>query len=122
MDENDLSYGAGLFDGEGCFRINNGKKAKYGHASVSMTNTSYELLEFMTKFGGKIYPSRTPRKKTAWQWSMQTREGVLNFTKTILPYLREKDKIRRGKILLKFCAATATKELRLKLIKVFFNR
>ncbi|NIQ15826.1 MAG: hypothetical protein GTO02_15950, partial [Candidatus Dadabacteria bacterium] len=88
---------------------------------VSMTNTSYELLEFMqNEFGGYIYLDKMPRNKTTWQWAIFAKAKVANFAKTILPFLREKRKIRRGKVLLEFCCAVDKNE-KLNLMEKFFN-
>jgi hypothetical protein len=83
-----------------------------------MNNTSVELLEFMKKcFGGAIYQDKTPRNKTNWQWVISSREDVMSFITSILPLLKETEKIRRGGLLMKFCQAA--KEQKLTLLNEF---
>lgn len=72
MDNNDLSYIAGFFDGEGCItafiRGDEYKGHAYSRCQISIVNTNKELLEWIsTIIGGKVYchshkeaPNRKP--------------------------------------------------------------
>ena len=116
-----ISYIAGLFDGEGC--ITTSKIAKYNYTMkkrypcttirMELTNTDFGLVNDCYKFFGKIghicdiKPRLTvignkskPQKR--WQLTHRQVEKVL---KKLLPYLRNKDKIKKGREVLKHYAA-----------------
>ena len=116
-----ISYIAGLFDGEGCIttskimKYNPTMKKRYSCTTIRMelTNTDFGLVQDCYKFFGKIghicdiKPRITaignktkPQKR--WQLTHRQVEKVL---KKLLPYLRNKDKIKKGREVLKHYAA-----------------
>ena len=116
-----ISYIAGLFDGEGCIttskimKYNPTMKKRYSCTTIRMelTNTDFGLVQDCYKFFGKIghicniKPRTTaignkskPQKR--WQLTHRQVEKVL---KKLLPYLRNKDKIKKGREVLKHYAA-----------------
>ena len=112
-----ISYIAGLFDGEGCITIsqimkyNPMMKKRYLCTTIraEISNTDFGLIDDCYKFFGKIghicniKPRLTvignktkPQKR--WQLTHRQVEKVL---KKLLPYLRNKDKIKKGTWVLK---------------------
>tara|TARA_R100001086_G_C11732147_1_gene230013 strand:- start:152 stop:556 length:405 start_codon:yes stop_codon:yes gene_type:complete len=107
-----ISYIAGLFDGEGCIttsqimKYNPMMKKRYLCTTIraEISNTDFGLINDCYKFFGKIghicniKPRITaignktkPQKR--WQLTHRQVEKVL---KKLLPYLRNKDKIKKG--------------------------
>ena len=99
MKDLDLSYAAGLIDGEGSFCLSKDRKtSKFRHPTVQLSSTSYELLEFMKSlFGGCICSHKTykPNHKKHWSWKVADTRAV-EVSQILLPYLREKTKIYRA--------------------------
>jgi len=114
-----ISYIAGLFDGEGCIttskimKYNYTMKKRYPCTTIRMelTNTDFGLVNDCYKFFKEghicdIKPRLTvignktkPQKR--WQLTHRQVEKVL---KKLLPYLRNKDKILKGREVLKYYA------------------
>lgn len=103
------AYCAGLFDGEGWFRINriaghhHRMKTKWAfqcEACVQMRDKSIVQL-FLNAFGGTIreYKSKNKNHSTTYKWRCSG-PTAQNFAKTILPWLIGKRK--HAKLLLKF--------------------
>ena len=107
-----INYIAGLFDGEGCIttsqimKYNPMMKKRYLCTTIraEISNTDFGLIDDCYKFFGKIghicniKPRITaignktkPQKR--WQLTHRQVEKVL---KKLLPYLRNKDKIKKG--------------------------
>jgi len=97
-----LAYTAGLFDGEGTVTLSRPhSRDKYRAPTVSMTSTSKELLDFLVQeFGGFIVKQKVYKShhKQSWSWRLKHRTAI-NFLLEISPYLREKSKIRRAKLI-----------------------
>ena len=112
-----INYIAGLFDGEGCIttsqimKYNPMMKKRYLCTTIraEISNTDFGLIDDCYKFFGKIghicniKPRITaignktkPQKR--WQLTHRQVEKVL---KKLLPYLRNKDKIKKGTWVLK---------------------
>lgn len=85
MEETDIAYAAGFFDGEGCITI-----SKNGAVDVRITNTAKNVLvKLQNIFGGAI-TDRTQRvNKAQYAYSFYG-ENAIQFIKTIKPYLIEK--------------------------------
>lgn len=96
------SYTAGLMDGEGSVMLTRASKNQFRCPQVSLTNTSYELIEFMqTTFGGSVSRHKTYQEhhKPSWVWKL-THQAALDFLRLILPYMRESVKRARATYLL----------------------
>lgn len=90
-----LPYLAGLFDGEGCVGIYRaGRKAGRMAVRVEMGVTYLPVLTAIQEFLG--YGQITPRggrggcDKQLWRYGISDRRRVLEFLKTVEPYLHEK--------------------------------
>jgi len=111
-----ISYIAGLFDGEGCIttsqimKYNPIMKRRYACTTIraEISNTDFSLINDCYKFFKTGCIIKIPSRITAignkskpqrrWQLSHRQVEKVL---KKLLPYLRNKDKIKKGKWVLK---------------------
>ena len=108
-----LPYIAGFFDGEGCItfskirKYNPMMKKRYLCTTIRMeaTNTDFNIIKDIYdyfKIGHVI--NIKPRKKgykkqLRWQLTHRQAEKVI---KKILPYMREKNKIKQGKRVLDY--------------------
>ena len=106
--ETDLAYAAALMDGEGSIILTSsgknlkGKDFRFRSLRCSLASTSKELLNFMSNtFGGKITSHKIYNKKhlQQWGWKLYTKDSQ-QFLKLILPYLKEKEKIRKAKLII----------------------
>jgi hypothetical protein len=93
MTETDLSYVAGLFDGEGYTGITSRTRANLTRyvASVVISNQSKETLEWIASlFGGGISQLKDRRtSRPCYSWYL-TGEKMDVFLKSISPYVRIK--------------------------------
>jgi hypothetical protein len=101
----ELGYLAGIFDGEGSIVFYKGRKrrSEYSYLAVQITNTSKELMDWLTaKIGGRIMPSsyRTRVSKNwsiCYQWRLPRAKNQLIFLRAIYPYLKvKKEKAQRA--------------------------
>ena len=111
-----INYIAGLFDGEGCIttsqimKYNPMMKRRYLCTAIraEISNTDFSLVNDCYKFFKTGCIIKIPSRITAignkskpqrrWQLSHRQVEEVM---KKLLPYLRNKDKIKKGKWVLK---------------------
>jgi hypothetical protein len=111
-----INYIAGLFDGEGCIttsqimKYNPIMKRRYLCTAIraEISNTDFSLVNDCYKFFKTGCIIKIPSRITAignkskpqrrWQLSHRQVEEVM---KKLLPYLRNKDKIKKGKWVLK---------------------
>ena len=100
MDNQDLAYIAGFFDGEGCIRI--AKSIQYGKKirpapsytlQCKVTNTNLLVLEYMQDlFGGSIYLNNKNRKenhKPCYCWYMYN-DVAMDFLVQVKDFLKLK--------------------------------
>lgn len=122
MDNIELAYIAGLFDGEGCIGIHRQKYLsrkdrkkpyKKGHSNhpnstyrsiITIANTDKEIIEYIQScFNGSthqvIVHKGNPKWKDSYEWRASTKTAA-DIIKLLLPYLRIKR--RRAEILLKY--------------------
>ena len=91
IDEKDLSYIAGFFDGEGCITLN----GNYLGLTVSASNTVLKPLEFMQKtLGGRILArtglkKKFPQHKLSFDWRIYGPKAA-SVLALLLPYLKVK--------------------------------
>ena len=93
--EAELAYMAGIFDGEGCIRINRDNLPQYRGGKryelrVSITSTDEWLCKyFRENWGGYIHCEIKPFRKSFWRWALVARQSML-FLEALLPYLHIK--------------------------------
>lgn len=103
MNIEELSYAAGLFDGEGTVTLTRNKANEQRSPTVSLSSTTYELVQFMKDtFGGRIVTlTRTKKQghKQAWHWQTSYSKAIEVLIQ-IRPYLREPEKTRRADMII----------------------
>lgn len=93
-------YTAGLFDGEGTVTLT--KRGKSRLPIVSVTSTTYELLQFLKQtYGGTISKQKVYKKhhKQSWSWKAAY-DTAISFLSSITPYLKEPAKRYRAQLIL----------------------
>lgn len=101
MEEHIHCYTAGLIDGEGSIMLLQKHSYKYRTPSISVTSTTYELLEFLKEhYGGCIVRQKKyqAHHKQAWVWHVFY-DNAISFCEHVLPYLREPVKRYRASLL-----------------------
>lgn len=85
VNETDIAYAAGFFDGEGCISI-----AKNGAVDIRIVNTSKAVLvRLQSCFGGSITDRAQKVNKSQYAYSLYGEEGI-EFLTVLKPYLIEK--------------------------------
>lgn len=102
MNELDLAYAAGLIDGEGTVTLGKSHSSDcFRHPIVSMSSTTYELIDFLViNFGGKAVNHKVYKDhhKRSWGWFLHY-DAAINFLTIVLPYMKEPAKISRAKMI-----------------------
>ena len=98
------AYTAGLIDGEGTITMSRNKSTdKFRHPVVSMSSTTYGLLQFLKdNYGGVICKQKTynVKHKQAWSWRI-THNTAIDCLLRVEKYLLEPEKKRRSIIITK---------------------
>ena len=99
MNEYDLVYMAGFFDGEGHICIGRGRRLCRGHyylcyqleAGIAQSGKKGKLIceWFKSIFNGYIKQNGQIRNKYSWNWKVSSNQALL-FLKQIYPYLKIK--------------------------------
>lgn len=98
LSKEELSYFAGLLDGEGCFQIArqkppNPREAVRYKAVLSVGMTAREaIVELAMTFGGKVEPQGGKGRRgrrVAYRWRLNCGDAV-RVSRLLLPYLRVK--------------------------------
>lgn len=88
--DKELSYAAGIIDGEGCISIAKRKDGKYSwyQDSIRVHMKHKDVPSWMQeKFGGKLYERHEPRTAYVWQlWGLESRALLF----LLKPYIVEK--------------------------------
>ena len=99
----DRYYAAGLVDGEGTITLVRQSRLQMKSPAISVSTTSYELVDFMKKtFGGYIVKLKAPAKKhwkQAWHWQT-SHDKAIAIIKSVAPFLREEKKKARAQLIL----------------------
>lgn len=96
-----IAYAAGLVDGEGTITLIKGN-SKFRSPVVSMSSTTYELVDFMkSTFGGHISHHKTykPHHKPSYSWKIGYNRAIW-FLELVLPFLKEPEKKRRALLII----------------------
>lgn len=90
MDEKDAVYLAGLFDGEGTFRVAQ-KDSRHFGLGATMGHTSRELLEHCQRITGfgriRMLKRRKPEWAQPWEWYVCDNSRVKRLAACLLPWL-----------------------------------
>jgi len=87
----DLSYLAGIIDGEGSIGIHN-ENGKPKGMRLTVGNTDPRLIIWLKEtFGGSSYPDRHRKAnwKESWKWTISTQQAAA-LLEQVLPWLRLK--------------------------------
>jgi intein/homing endonuclease len=102
MKEIDFAYTAGLIDGEGSILLSHSSNTKYRAPAVTITSTSYELLDYLKKtYGGYICSHKTyqAHHKPHWSWRIANNNAI-DFLLKVYPFIKEKSKRRRTRLII----------------------
>jgi len=89
MKSTNISYIAGLFDGEGCIQVVKNKKGAY-HFRASISNSHYGVLEWLkrtTGIGGIYKLKGAGKNKQQYEWIVSGRNIVADFLEILCPIL-----------------------------------
>jgi hypothetical protein len=98
------AYTAGLVDGEGTVGYSRLHAGRNRVPVVSVPSCTRSLLVPLQEiYGGSLSTKRTYKKghSPSWVWAVQY-DAALAFLTLILPFMREPEKIRRTKLLIKY--------------------
>lgn len=101
--ETEAAYLAAIIDGEGTMGLYKDKRQLRPHASLSVTNTSWSLIEWLaTKIEGTTskYSQRRPNDKDRWQFVVTGKASILRVLQLTMPYLVIKR--RQAELLIEF--------------------
>lgn len=104
IDDVELAWMAGFFDGEGSifvFHLRPRPQNSHGQYQirVAIANTNEEILQRFLVFGGKVFQTHwltktsTGLHRDGYRYDLSTAEGCAFFLKTLLPYLKLKKEI-----------------------------
>ncbi len=88
----EISYIAGLFDGEGCIsgakKFIKGKYDKYPRISIqlSITNQNLSCLEFVQEYFGGVIRDKADKKNKCYVWVLVGKFPMKHFLESILPF------------------------------------
>ena len=102
MDESEIAYTAGFFDGEGSISLVRQRVDRFHSPQVSVASTDQEALRWLQKrWGGNIVTKqpRKPAHSVSYDWRLTDRRA-LTFLRLIRPFLVIERKIRRIDLLL----------------------
>ena len=96
INNKDLSWIAGFFEGEGTVRISKPRKGQWGYLAVSVVGTDKKIIKWhYDLFGGYLQEIKTKRnRKTAWRWRIAAGDA-LGFLNLLYPFLKRE--IVKGK-------------------------
>jgi hypothetical protein len=98
-----IAYIAGIMDGEGTITLSRIHKTDpYRTPVVSVSSTSYEILEFIHKhYGGTIINHKTYQQhhKQSWIWKV-TYDKAIGLVSDVYPYLLDNTKRHRACLLI----------------------
>jgi hypothetical protein len=103
MSREDHIYMAGLMDGEGTIGISrNNKTDPFRTPYASMSSTTRELVDWLKDtYGGYISVQKVyqDHHKESWTWKLVNKGLLLPMLEDVLPFMKEPEKIRRGRLL-----------------------
>jgi hypothetical protein len=98
-----VAYLAGIIDGEGTITLSKiHRTSKFRHPVISVSSTSYEILDFIhSHYGGSISNHKIYKihHKQSWIWKISY-DNAIKFLADIYPYLLDKTKRHRTHLLI----------------------
>ncbi len=98
-----FAYTAGIIDGEGTVTLTKNKKtAKFKAPCISVSSTTYSIVDFLCKeYGGCISKHKTYKStyKQSWSWHIMN-DAAIEMLSNIVSYLKEPEKVRRSYLIL----------------------
>lgn len=100
MNDIELAWAAGLFEGEGSISISKPTHRNWGHLMADVPNTDDQIVRFFVeRWGGVVqhHPSRG-RRRAYWRWRTASRQAAA-FLRDIRPFVitdRVKGRIDHG--------------------------
>jgi len=100
-----IPYVAGILDGEGCITINYRKGKKYLRPGIYISNTSKDLMNFLSSFYPKWHRYETEEDKiknhkTKWEIRTWNTNNMIRCLEELFPFLIVKKE--HAKVMLKF--------------------
>lgn len=104
MEQSEIAYAAGLFDGEGCVMVNHDTSRPSPRLQIEIAGSYLPMFDWLVEnFGGNYYVGERPlgvgeagrygtvrtRHKQGYKWSLTGRKAV-EFLTVVLPFLMEK--------------------------------
>jgi hypothetical protein len=116
LDDMDVAYLAGLFDGEGSIGFGRNINKKYNvrrlSVSLQLTSTSPEIVPFLESMNFKVHKHHNYKHNQFWNDSyhigISSLFGTLTFLQKIYPYLRIKK--NDAKKMIKYCQSRLSKK------------
>ena len=103
-DDPNLTWAAGLIEGEGCFILSKDKRSNHHKTAIQVEMTDKDVLEKLQRtLGGTIiesnYPSkfkRFPNAKPSWRWYIHKQKDLFDVLIKIMPFLNKR-RLERAK-------------------------
>lgn len=100
MNEVEIAWAAGLFEGEGCVarqphhKVNGSGTYDYVSYVLKVAMTDEDVIHKLQRvLGGKVYTRKTvPDRKQAWTWQLAQESEVLRIARLFRPHMG----LRRG--------------------------
>lgn len=96
-------YMAGLMDGEGSIMLSRVQSNQNRTPVLSITMTTESIIRWLQDtFGGTVSVKKTYKEhhKPAWVWKLTKQADVFHVLDSILPYMKEPQKVARGNYIL----------------------
>jgi hypothetical protein len=108
-DASDIAWAAGLFEGEGCFSLHDGRRCR---AQLAMTDRDIvERFHAVMGFGTiRDKASTNPRHRHQWMWAANSRAEFERTVTLFRPWLGER-RLARAQEILEHLVATDYKEM-----------
>lgn len=106
MDKEQISWAAGLFEGEGCFTLTRGTTdgRTYQHPKAELNSTDQDVVERFSAIVGVghvrklTFDRRGEHYKPQWSWSIGGHQGVQQVVALLWPWLCERRRARAAEI------------------------
>ena len=96
------SYMAGILDGEGSILLQRISRNCFRSPVVSISNNDMNIINlFKDTYGGTMVKKKIYKEnhEQSYEWRI-TYNGAIDVLKSLLPYMRHKEKIRRANLII----------------------